>query len=93
MVVILSFLDQRDGDWNCVGKSSAICCPSPLCRATGIGVTKASVDEVAGQEERKILLKTPKGNQDYLQGKDNGKSFGSNTRKKLILAEQHVFQR
>lgn len=56
-------------------------------------MTKASVNEVAGQEERKILLKTPKGNQDYLQGKENGKSFGSNTRKKLILAEQHVFQR
>lgn len=78
--------------WNCVGKSSAVCWPSPLCWATSIGVIKASVSEAAGQEKR-ILLKKPKGNQDYLQGKENGKSFGSDKRKKLILAEEHVFQR
>lgn len=44
-------------------------------------MTKASVSGVAGPEKRKILLKTSKGNQDYLQGKENAKSFCSNEKK------------
>lgn len=56
VVVVLSSLGRRDGDWNRVGKASAICCPSPLCWAPGISVIKASVGGFAGQEERKIFL-------------------------------------
>lgn len=46
---------------------------------------------VRRREKSSWALNTPKGNQDYLKGKHNGKSFGSDVRNKLILAEERFF--
>lgn len=52
------------------------------------------MDLLVRRREKSIwALNRPKGNQDYLKGRHNGKGFGSDMRNKLMLAEQHVLSR
>lgn len=78
--------------WNCVGKSSAVCWPSPLCWATSIGVIKASVSEAAGQEKRKILLKNLKETRIIFKGKKMGKALVATREKNWYLQKSMFFK-
>lgn len=51
------------------------CCPLPLCWAPGINLIKLwSMELLVRRREKSFwALNTPRGNQDYLKGKHNGK--------------------